>query len=83
MGLGRTQAGVHLALTGYKNGENVHWLEKLSDAQYNKALDSIKPAKSAFNPFTNSPLKNDPQMFNTFTHFALQEALQTSGLNPA
>ncbi|CCF81414.1 4-carboxymuconolactone decarboxylase [Helicobacter bizzozeronii CCUG 35545] len=81
-GAGAHTGGAHLALTGYKNGENVHWLEKVSDAQYNKALDSIKPAKSAFNPFTNSPLKNDPQMFNTFTHFALQEALQTSGLTP-
>ncbi|WP_435369584.1 hypothetical protein [Helicobacter bizzozeronii] len=56
-GAGAHTSGVHLALTGYKNGENVHWLEKLSDAQYNKALDSIKPAKSAFNPFTTRAVK--------------------------
>ncbi|BCZ17765.1 4-carboxymuconolactone decarboxylase [Helicobacter sp. NHP19-003] len=80
-GAGPSMGGAHLALTGDKNGENVKWLEKVSDTEYNKAVSSIKPAKSAFNPFANSPLKSDPQMFHTFNHFAMQEAFKTSGLS--
>ncbi|GMB95958.1 carboxymuconolactone decarboxylase family protein [Helicobacter sp. NHP22-001] len=83
-GAGPSMGGAHLALTGDKNGENVHWLEKVSDVEYNKAISSLKPAKptkSAFNPFANSPLKSDPQMFRTFNHFAMQEAFKTSGLS--
>ncbi|WP_233704368.1 cupin domain-containing carboxymuconolactone decarboxylase family protein [Helicobacter cynogastricus] len=80
-GAGPHTGGAHLALTGYKNGENVHWLERVSNAEYDKAISSLKPAKSAFNPFANSPLTSDPQMFRTFNHFAMQEAFKTSGLS--
>ncbi|BDQ26553.1 cupin domain-containing carboxymuconolactone decarboxylase family protein [Helicobacter heilmannii] len=79
-GAGTHTSGAHLALTGDKNGENVKWLEKVSDTEYNKATNSLKPAKSAFNPFANSPLKSDSHMYHTFNHFAMQEAFKTSGL---
>lgn len=35
--------GVHLALTGTKDGKNVTWLEKVSDKEYEEALKKVKP----------------------------------------
>jgi quercetin dioxygenase-like cupin family protein len=35
-GASPTTAMTHIALTGYANGKNVEWLEKVSDAQYRK-----------------------------------------------
>ena len=36
------QNGAHIALTGVKNGQNVVWLEKLSDEEYKSALKKAK-----------------------------------------
>ncbi|WP_233712886.1 MULTISPECIES: cupin domain-containing protein [unclassified Helicobacter] len=41
-GAGEKQKGAHIALTGSKEGKNVIWLEKLSDAEYQKAIKSAK-----------------------------------------
>ncbi|TKX28106.1 cupin domain-containing protein [Campylobacter sp. MIT 12-5580] len=41
-GAGATQKGVHIALTGVKDGQNVTWLEKLSDEEYEKAIKNAK-----------------------------------------
>lgn len=35
-GASPTSAMTHIALTGYANGQNVDWLEKVTDAQYRK-----------------------------------------------
>ena len=35
-GASPTSALTHIALTGYANGQNVEWLEKVSDTQYRK-----------------------------------------------
>lgn len=34
----RNSRGAHIALTGYKEGKNVEWLELVSDEDYEKAL---------------------------------------------
>ena len=36
------QKATHIALTGEKDGENVIWLEKVSDDEYQKALKQVK-----------------------------------------
>lgn len=36
------QNGAHIALTGVKDGQNVNWLEKLSDEEYKSALKKAK-----------------------------------------
>ena len=36
------QNGAHIAITGVKNGQNVVWLEKLSDEEYKSALKKAK-----------------------------------------
>ena len=36
------QNGAHIALTGVRNGQNVVWLEKLSDEEYKSALKKAK-----------------------------------------
>lgn len=41
-GAGKTQKGVHIALTGEKDGSNVAWLEKVSDEEYEKALKELE-----------------------------------------
>lgn len=32
------QSGAHIALTGVKDGQNVVWLDKVSDKEYKEAL---------------------------------------------
>lgn len=41
-GAGKTQGGAHIALTSEVDGKNVIWLEKLSDSEYEKAINSVK-----------------------------------------
>ena len=36
------QGGAHIALTGVKDGNNVNWLEKVSDEEYKAALKKAK-----------------------------------------
>ena len=36
------QNGAHIALTGVKDGQNVVWLEKVSDEEYKNALKKVK-----------------------------------------
>ena len=36
------QSGAHIALTGVKAGNNVNWLEKVSDEEYKAALKRVK-----------------------------------------
>ena len=36
------QGGAHIALTGVKDGNNVNWLEKVSDEEYKSALKKAK-----------------------------------------
>lgn len=36
------QSGAHIALTGVKDGNNVNWLEKVSDEEYKAALKKAK-----------------------------------------
>lgn len=36
------QSGAHIALTGVKDGNNVNWLEKVSDEEYKSALKKAK-----------------------------------------
>nr|WP_258864510.1 cupin domain-containing protein [Helicobacter sp. MIT 01-3238] len=36
------QSGAHIALTGVKAGNNVNWLEKVSDEEYKTALKKAK-----------------------------------------
>lgn len=36
------QSGAHIALTGVKDGNNVNWLEKVSDEDYKSALKKAK-----------------------------------------
>lgn len=36
------QDGAHIALTGVKDGNNVNWLEKVSDEEYKSALKKAK-----------------------------------------
>lgn len=38
----RNSKGAHIALTGYKEGKNVEWLELVSDEDYQKALKETK-----------------------------------------
>lgn len=41
-GAGDKQSGAHIALTGVKAGNNVNWLEKVSDEEYKAALKKVK-----------------------------------------
>lgn len=41
-GAGLDQSGEHIALTGYKNNENVIWLEKVNDIDYKKAIKNAR-----------------------------------------
>lgn len=41
-GAGDKQSGAHIALTGVKAGNNVNWLEKVSDEEYKVALKKAK-----------------------------------------
>ena len=41
-GASEKQKGAHIALTGVKDGQNVNWLEKLSDEEYKSALKRAK-----------------------------------------
>lgn len=36
------QNGAHIALTGVKDGQNVTWLEKVSDSEYNEAIKKVR-----------------------------------------
>ncbi|RDU65239.1 cupin domain-containing protein [Helicobacter sp. MIT 14-3879] len=42
-GAGVNQSGAHIALTGEKDGQNVTWLEKLSDEEYEDFVKKVKP----------------------------------------
>ena len=41
-GAGAKQAGSHIALTGIKDGQNVVWLEHLSEGEYREAIKNAK-----------------------------------------
>ncbi|ETD23411.1 hypothetical protein HMPREF2086_01213 [Helicobacter macacae MIT 99-5501] len=41
-GAGDKQSGAHIALTGIKDGNNVNWLEKVSDEEYKATLKKAK-----------------------------------------
>lgn len=41
-GAGLDESGSHIALTGIKDGKNVTWLEKVSEAEYQKAIKNAK-----------------------------------------
>ena len=36
------QNGAHIALTGVKDGQNVTWLEKVIDSEYNEAIKKVR-----------------------------------------
>jgi quercetin dioxygenase-like cupin family protein len=42
-GASPTSAMTHLALTGVRDGQNVEWLEKVSDEQYGAAEEDERP----------------------------------------
>lgn len=35
----------HIALTGMKDGNNVEWMEEVSDEQYRRGVEAAKGAK--------------------------------------
>ncbi|WP_120951201.1 cupin domain-containing protein [Helicobacter sp. L8] len=52
-GAGLHKGGAHLALTGDKEGQNVQWLEKLSDAEYTEAIKTL--AHNSVTPLQTFP----------------------------
>ncbi|WP_346265304.1 cupin domain-containing carboxymuconolactone decarboxylase family protein [Helicobacter suis] len=95
-GAGLDSGGSHIALTGVKDGVNVIWGEKVSDAEYMRAMASIhnkashaphltKTAQHNFDTLfkdASLPLsQSDPDFVSAYLNFSLGEALTQSGLS--